>query len=211
MTLTQQIDHALRDNPHGWCSVEKAHHLAACVLCMGGGTVVEVGIFAGRSFFPMALVIKHLGNGKIIGIDPWDGEVAAEGEGGAHADWWKNIDHDHVENSFREGLMELELEEISIIHKAKSGDVESPAEISVLHIDGSHMEQAVADVNRFAPHVVIGGFCILDDLTWSGGKVEESAKLLLEYGFVERRRVLGQEDGTNYKNDYAVFQRTHHC
>jgi hypothetical protein len=211
MTLAQQIDDALKNNPDGWCASEKAHNLAACVVAVGGGTVVELGIYAGRSLFPMALAVKHLGAGHVIGVDAFDCDVAADGENDANAEWWERVPFEKIEEKFREALAELDLQSVVTVLKEKSENVIPPHEISVLHVDGQHMDQAVADVRRFAPQVMIGGFCILDDLTWEGGRVERAAQELLAHGFVERRRVLGEEEGSRYKNDYAVFQRTHHC
>src|ERR1700683_5195449 len=107
MTLHDKISESLSINPHGWCSVEKAHILAGCVTSMGGGTVVEIGVYTGRSFLPMALAVKHCGKGIAIGIDAWNPEVAAEGEDKANAQWWKEtVPHDWVENTFREKMNE---------------------------------------------------------------------------------------------------------
>lgn len=207
MTIHQRIDEALAQIKHGWCSHQKADDLASCVMAMGGGNILEIGLFAGRSFFPMAMAVRHCGIGKAIGIDPFDAEISAESEEGANKEWWKGIDHHYVENAFREKLWELQLQEWTVIHKSKSDDVEPPENISVLHVDGGHRDEALRDTVRFAGNVVMGGFCILDDVTWEGGAVSKSANWLTVVGFVERRRVVGIEKHTGMKDDYAIYQR----
>jgi len=208
MNLPDQIQEALRNNPHGWCSEEKAHVLASCVTAMGGGTVCEIGLYTGRSFLPMALAIKHAGRGNAIGIDAWDGKVAAEGEDEANANWWeKAVPHPTIEQMFRENMAELGVSDICQIIKDDSANVKPPDRIDVLHIDGSHKEKALQDTMRFACNVVIGGFVILDDLSWKGGNVELSVQWLLNNGFVERSRYVGPEEHTKYQNDFACFQK----
>lgn len=72
--LFEKIESDLAIHKDGWCTLEKAYALAAAVIMLRPSLVVEVGIWAGRSFVPMALALKQIGKGQIIGIDPWKAE-----------------------------------------------------------------------------------------------------------------------------------------
>ena len=71
--LFAQIESELAhpDHQDGWCKLEKANALAAAIVSIQPNLIVEVGVWAGRSLIPMALSLKYLGKGKILGIDPW--------------------------------------------------------------------------------------------------------------------------------------------
>lgn len=211
MTLHQQIHEALSNNPQGWCSVRKAGILASLVTSMGGGNVVDLGVYAGRSLLPMALACKYIGKGTVIGIDPFTVDAAIEGEEEKHAEWWKQMPFERIEEMLRESIAENGLEDWTRIIKKRSDDVDPPSEITVFSCDGNHAAQCIKDVSRFAPRVVIGGFTVLDDVGWSSGKVSESVPLLEGFGFVERLRIHGQEQGTIYTDDFGVWQRTSFC
>lgn len=211
MTLHQRIHEALESNPNGWCSPSKAGDLASLVVAMGGGTVVEIGLWGGRSFIPMALAVAYCGKGRAVGIDSFEGAAAAEGEDEIHAEWWKRVPFERIEEIFLENLAESGAQEFCEIIKRRSDDVEPPHDITVLHVDGQHQERAISDVSRFAPNVVLGGYAVLDDVNWEGGNVQKSMQILLDLGFVERRRVLGKEPHTVFENDYAILQRITYC
>ena len=76
--LFAQIESELAVHKDGWCSIEKAYALASAIIALRPGVVVEIGIWAGRSLIPMALALKKVGAGKIIGIDPWRAEESAK-------------------------------------------------------------------------------------------------------------------------------------
>ena len=46
---------------NGWCSVNKAQHLAAMVCALQPVTAVEIGVFGGKSLIPMAMAMKRIG------------------------------------------------------------------------------------------------------------------------------------------------------
>ena len=69
-------------------------------------------------------------------------------------------------------------------HRRERSDVSIvPAGISLAHIDGNHGDQAINDVERFAPNVRVGGIVILDDFHWSSGSVKRGGARLEEMGF----------------------------
>lgn len=211
MTLHEQIQEALDHNPNGWCSNGKAAHLASLVLAMGGGNVLEIGVYAGRSFIPMAMAVKHCGRGMAYGIDPFTVAAAVENEQLQHKEWWERMPFERIEEILRENIMENELVDWVSIIKNKSSQVGPINDLSVFHCDGNHAQTAIGDVAKFAPHVVIGGFAVLDDVAWDSGCVSASIHILTDLGFVERSRVVGPEKRTNFTDDYAVFQRVGFC
>jgi predicted O-methyltransferase YrrM len=195
-----RIDELLPTLP-GWCEPEKARRLAATVLALQPTVTVEIGVFGGKSLIPLALAHQHLGHGKVIGIDPWENAAAVEGYDGANAEWWKTVNLGAIFSGFRATLSELQLESWVEIHQRRSDDVEPPAVIDLLHVDGQHTDQAARDVKRFAARVRPGGICFMDDVDWSnpehGTTVQSAVGELKKLGFVELYRV-----GTG-----AVFQR----
>lgn len=197
MNLFFQIESIMPDL-HGWCSPEKAQTLAAMVVAMRPMMVVEIGVWTGASFIPMALALKQTGSGIIMGIDPWQARASVEGQTNpSDARFWSNAAmHEHEFTRFMANLDKYGVQEVSRIARKRSNEVVPPS-MEILHIDGNHGPQAVTDVQRYAPMVKQGGLCIMDDLGWSGGYVGEAVKALLKMGYRELYKL-----GTG-----AVYQR----
>lgn len=191
---------------HGWCSESKAHTLAAAVLALRPETTVEIGIYGGRSFLPMALAHKEIGRGMIIGIDPWHPHESAKGQinESDHKFWSENLppgqhaSHDRVMNHFLQKLHELGVQNCVNIIRLPSDAVEPPTKIDLLHLDGNHSDQAVRDVERFAPKCRVGALMFVDDIHWSGGGVARAVEKLKATGWAF---LYALDTG-------AVFQRT---
>lgn len=183
--LFAQIESAV-NSCTGWCPIDKACTLASMVIALRPDVTVEIGVWGGRSLLPMALAHKHLGQGMVIGIDPWMASVSAELETGKDKDWWGSQNHEAVFQDFMRRVNELSVNNVVRIHRMKSDDFDPPNKIGLLHVDGCHMEQAVRDVMRYSPHVVRGGFCVMDDEGWHHGWVGKAVQKLLQFGFVKR-------------------------
>lgn len=188
----------------GWCGLIKARTLAALVLALRPSVSVEIGVFGGRGFAPMALAHREVG-GIVIGIDPWDSKASIEGQLPKDVEWWGQLDHSMIEHSFRSYLHQSGLENVAKIIKARSDDVEPPAEIGLLSIDGNHSEVSVRDARRFGSRVKEGGICVVDDLNWATGGPFKSLATLESLGFVELYRVFNKDKGG--MDDWAVYQR----
>lgn len=197
--ILDQIDQLFNSNLPGWCTAPKAYSLACLIMGTRPEVIVEIGVFGGRSFFPMALALKEIGKGLIIGVDPWSPAASVEGQ--LHPQdveyWGKQIDHEAVLKRFLEERARLGLNDCSRVMKLRSSEAPVPPFINVLHIDGNHGEQANADARRFAPVVPVGGYAILDDLGWTGGGTDRAASFIQEIGF---KRLYDLDSG-------AVFQR----
>lgn len=172
---------------YGWCDKSKTEALVSMVVAYRPSLVVEVGVFGGGSFIPMAMAAKWLGSGMVVGIDPWDKDIAVQAQTtNKDREWWAAIDLEAVYNNFSQRVHELGLDNVTKIFRNRSNNVEPPGTISILHIDGSHNDQAVTDVVRFAPRVEAGGICVTDDSAWVGGGPARAEQRLLQIGFVKR-------------------------
>lgn len=188
----------------GWCEEAKALDLAAMVLALHPKVVVELGVWGGRSFIPMALACKHVGTGVVIGIDPWSPEASAEGYDTVNADWWSKQPHEQVYRGFVDHLTRLDLLGCTAIRRVKSDDAEVPPVVDALHVDAQHCAHAIRDVKRFAPAVRIGGIVCMDDLEWTTNgiaHVKQAVAELLALGFVELHRTKTE------KGCWGFFQR----
>jgi hypothetical protein len=171
----------------GWCTAEKAEALAALVVGYQPKTVLEIGVYGGSSFFPMAIAMQYIDNeGLVIGCDPWDVNVAISNyPEQANKDWWANQDLEAIYKDFMRRRAEWGLEGWTAIERCQSRFLRPPPNLGLLHVDGAHNDEAVKDVVRFSYSVLKGGFVVLDDLKWSGGGVTRAESRLLQLGFVK--------------------------
>lgn len=194
---------------HGWCSVAKAQHLASMVVAIHAKTSLEIGVFAGRSLFGLAYGHKHIGHGVAIGIDPWTNAAATEGYSGENREWWGTLDLEKVYKKFMQNVNLTGCQNVIQVARMRSDDYSPIPELDILHCDGQHSEQAIRDVQRFGPHVRVGGLVVLDDLTWVNdgvASVPVAAEWLEKNGFRSLCRVFHQYPDGN-KDDYGVMQR----
>lgn len=164
----------------GWCSEYKASTLMDLVWLMRPQTVVEIGVFGGKSLVPMAYALKALGTGGIIyGIDPWSAMASAEGQDGANQDYWANLDHDGLLNDLKTKIATFNLTNQITLVRATSEDAAPIENIDILHIDGNHSNDAsYYDICKWGPLVRKGGMIIFDDITWS--TIDKALKFLDE-------------------------------
>lgn len=169
----------------GWCSLEKAMTLASIVVAIRPATTVEIGIYGGSSMIPILLAHKLTRSGGIVhGIEPWSKEEALKVQTTPQdVEWWAVQNYEKLREDFCATVRRLDLEPYLRLNINPSRLVNPPPGIGLLHIDGGHDNQAVTDVVRFAPQVVVGGICVMDDLQWHGGGVTRAALRLEQLGF----------------------------
>lgn len=195
----ERIDKALEEVRDGWCTPAKAHLLASAIIINRPALVVEIGVWAGRSLIPMAIACQEIGNGRVIGIDPWDNKASSDGMTGADLDWWASVDHEAIYQQFLSHVKRLDLESVVTVIRMKSSDAPLPDErIDLLSLDGNHAQQAIEDVKRFGPLVRVGGLVLADDLNWAGGSVGEAVNNLMSMGFEKLASI----------DQAALFKRT---
>ena len=155
------------DELTGWCSKFKAAILMDLILQKKAKTVVEIGVWGGKSLIPMAFAIKSLTNGKVYGIDPWSNAESALGMNGVNQEWWGKVDHEAIYQNLVQKINKFNLQNTVSLIRATSKNASPIAGIDVLHIDGNHSEEAsFLDVQKWVPLVSSGGLIIFDDTTW---------------------------------------------
>lgn len=156
-------------NAMGWCSEEKSAVLLDLVLAVKPKVVVEIGVFGGSSFLPMAAGIKYLKSGVIYAVDPWSNSECTKYldpiEDKEHVDWWRSVRLLDIYASFLDRLLLYDYETCSVILKKSSEQaVLDIGMIDILHIDGHRSEEVTSlDVRLYLPKVVSGGYICLGD------------------------------------------------
>jgi len=174
---------------HGWATIEKAFTLASAVLAFRPEVIVEIGVWGGRSLFPIGLAAKEIGRGKVIGVDPWAAVASIQGQSNSNLKWWGDQPHEQVYFDFMEKRGQLGLNDVITVERMTSDYYDPPERIGILHLDGNHGPQAIKDAEKFGPLVIVGGMCFLDDLHWEGGNVLKALDYLRTIGFIELFRL----------------------
>ena len=169
---------------YGWCTQEKARSFIDLVLQVKPEICVEIGVFGGQSLFPVASALKFLGQGLVIGIDPWNTHECIRYfdpiRDQAHINWWSKVNMEQIYYSYLGMLSHYELDEYCITLRSTSADA-APAigTIDILYIDGNHSEaMSTQDVKLYLPKVRSGGYIWLNDSLWND--IQPSIDLLFE-------------------------------
>ncbi len=160
---------ALMNQLDGWCSFEKAAVLIDLILLKKPDTIVEIGVYGGKSLVPMAYALEVNGRGQIFGIDPWASEESIKGIKNTSSEyfWGQWVDHTAVMQNLISRINTFNLQDRISLIRSSSEKADLIPNIDILHIDGNHSEEAsYLDVTKWAPMVKKGGFIILDDVTW---------------------------------------------
>ena len=88
----------------GWCSTDKAKAMASLIVKYKPETIVEIGVFGGRSLIPMAMACRHNGTGRVYGIDPYDRDAAADSLPPKDAEWWSGVEMERVRKSAEDAV-----------------------------------------------------------------------------------------------------------
>lgn len=164
----------------GWCYREKSLFIARLVLEERPLVCVEVGVYGGRSLIPCAAALRHLGQGRIWGVEGWSGTLAVRDPGTKdNDDWWAGLDFAPIKRGFLRFLAEHDLvREVGILEAPSTEVATLFPSIDYLHIDGSHARLAAAeDVLRYGRRVRPGGIILFDDAQW---KTTTAARELLD-------------------------------
>lgn len=163
---------------HGWCSPEKGHFLIDVVLKTRPQTVVEIGVWGGKSLIPMASALKENGEGIVFGIDPWDSKESVQWiTEDANRHFWECANHEWVFQHLNQKIDEFALRDRIVLIKSTSEAAEPISGIDLLHIDGNHSQHtSYLDVVKWVPLVRPGGWILFDDMTWYENGVYTTAK-----------------------------------
>jgi hypothetical protein len=169
---------------YGWCTQEKALGFIDLVLAIKPEVCVEIGVFGGRSLLPVASALKFLGNGLVIGIDPWSkDEITSHFDpvkDQAHLIWWSKVNLEQVYHSYLNMISQHQLEDYVITLRTSSEHaVSALGPIDILYIDGNHSESVSnRDVQLYLPKVRAGGYIWLNDSLWRD--IQSSVDLLFD-------------------------------
>lgn len=157
------------------------------------GDVIEIGVLWGRSLWMLTTLADYFQIGKVLGIDPWLTSTYVQNS--------KLVDKSKSSQTRREqryalcqsalwpaldGKVNLlrETSEQAYQHYCQSSKVQHPIlgtvnycqKIAVLHIDGNHAYEFVKqDLELWTPHLLPGGWLILDDYVWRFGNGPQRA------------------------------------
>lgn len=156
--------------PEGWCEVPKALAMAELILTTKPKTVVEIGVFGGRSLVPQAMALRENGKGKIYGIDPWSWVANVDAETDQERmKWWATVPLEEIHRKCMGEIAAYALEDyVTIIRDCSHKCKELFGEIDILHIDGNHSETtSTRDVENYVPKVNANGWVWMDDTDWA--------------------------------------------
>lgn len=165
----------------GWCSEEKAIAMAEMIVQYQPLTVVEIGVFGGRSMIAMAMACAYVNRGRVYGIDPWTRDDALDSvQEKANVEWWGKLDYEGVYRGCVKAVVDHELTHAcSVFRTTSERAVCLLDEVDLLHIDGNHSEVAsTRDVRLWLPKVKPGGHIWFDDIDWVEEGVNSTAKAL---------------------------------
>lgn len=175
----------------GWCWEDKAIKLAEVVWTLKPKLTVEVGVFGGKSFIPMAAVVAHLdqneGKHRAEGIDAWSAVAAVSGnEGTPHEEFWGNQAMlDSIFNKASARVNALASRSVRLIKETSEEAVAryKDGSIDLLSIDGNHEEShALHDAKKWWAKLSTGGVMAFDDTAWESQ--QKAVNWLKEHGEV---------------------------
>jgi predicted O-methyltransferase YrrM len=160
----------------GWCSPEKATNMMNLIHDHHAKLCVEVGVFAGCSFYPIVAALAFQQEGVVFAIDPWTSQVCVEGYQPTHHHYirWSQIDLTKIFYGFLDKMHDQGMDPYYAIMRMSSAQAHaffSDNSIDFLHIDGDHREaSAISDVENWLPKVKSGGIICFDDAWWESTK-----------------------------------------
>lgn len=170
INIDEELDRIQELN--GFCTPQKAKHLYDLMISERPKLTVEVGVYGGRSLFPLALGAYRNGFGRVVGIDMWTSEAATEGEPDVYTETWKthNFEDKFIQVcEFARREPYSSIVEIRRNHLVVAADDFDDESIGIFHEDGNHSKTvSQASVKAWVPKVKSGGIFIFDDPGWNG-------------------------------------------
>lgn len=179
----------------GGSGLPKCFLMAYLVRLFNLKNYVEIGVYRGKSLFPVAVAIKE-NKGMAYGIDPYLADEAKEFDLENELkevvnSFIDSLDFEQIYNDVILGREELGLSKyVEIVRKtserASNYFVSKNISIDMLHIDGNHdTRQVELDVINYLPLVKDGGIIVFDDINWDSvktvyNKVKEDYIILFE-------------------------------
>jgi predicted O-methyltransferase YrrM len=188
------FDEALRaiDGVEGWLSEDQARRLwDAAVSVRGGGQIVEIGSFRGRSTIVLS---RAAADGvRIVAIDPHGGGDRGPQE--ITPDQTRGDEDNRVFRANLEGAgADGRVQHVRLMSDEAHADVDGP--IDMLYVDGAHRyKPARDDIAAWGARVPVGGALLVHDSYNAIGVMLAQLRLLFfsrEWRYVGRSRSLAQ-------------------
>ena len=162
-TVFAKVCASIEENPHGWCSQNRAIEIACAVVALKPQFVVVCGVWGGREVIAAAIACRAVNElAQIWAIDPWDPARSIEGLEGTSRDWWQNANHDEVRLSFLDKLNNFGCTENVLVFRQTSDQVAPPMRTGMLMVHGLGLAKTLRDLNKFVPSVEVGGLIFVD-------------------------------------------------
>lgn len=190
MTTEEQIQEWCNTLP-GWCTYEKAKRLydlvAQTALDFKNDSLitVELGVFGGRSLFPMALAHFQANDGLAFGFDTWDNVAPISDENSpVNNEWWAKVAISDVRAQCYASLEQFGLVDYCGLFTMKTvagAEKFLDKSVTLIHQDSSHNFTTISEeLKAWAPKLAVGGFWVTDDNDWP--ETQKGYALLPEYG-----------------------------
>jgi len=171
-------------NIAGWCSDDKAFLIMDIIKNHQPQLCVEIGVFAGKSLYPIAKAIQYNRSGKVLAIDAWNSKIATQGFARTDPNyaWWNQLNYNQFYYNTLSLINQSNLAQYcTLIKKSSQEALELFADESIdfIHFDGNHnAEFAFWDVYNYFPKVKDSGYILLNDPNWAS--MTRSLTFLLE-------------------------------
>ncbi len=199
----------IRSDTGGGSSLEKVFLLSYLVQNQNLKSFIEIGVYKGKSFFPIAHSI-YKNNGKSYGVDPYKLSYAKEKD--------LNSDLLQIVNDFLSNLDFNKLYKDVLIYK-NSSDFKNSIKIlrkssetaisffkkkkittDLIHIDGNHDTKNVKkDFDLYSKIINKDGYIVFDDIDWKSVKpvYEIAKKKYIEVFSCKTFGILVNKDNSN--------------
>lgn len=139
----------------GWCRCEKAEALVRLVRWSAIASVVEIGVWGGRSFEALARGLAGREHVSLVGIDPYDPSFCGP-------------DAETVLAALAARLR-TEWPGAMLLRCASTAIVQLGRPVDLVHVDGNHTHPApLDDVQAWYPRVRRYGYVVMDDAHYPG-------------------------------------------
>lgn len=211
LQMAALLQHSLR--MEGQSSDEKILAMMEIFRSCPPGDIVEIGSFWGRSAYLLTQLSTYFGIGQLLCLDPWENAQAHQEGVPKHLnDEAADIDFTSAFQGFILNLMPFANGRVNylrgdahVLHTQYKpgfsvtseafGTTRYEGRIACLHIDGNHDHAHVTnDIADWMPHMLPGGWAIIDDYQWTfGDGPRVAADLWVEknIGKVDRAFVTG--------------------
>jgi predicted O-methyltransferase YrrM len=170
----EEVTRSIAVDDGGGASVLKIFLLAELIVAEQLTRIVEIGVYRGRLFIPLARLMSRLERGEVVGIDPYSADAAVQRDvqraGIDLIEWPTTIDWDGLHREVTQAIERWDLAGHARLIRQRSEDAAdgfADTPIDMLHVDGNHDRDAVvSDLERFLPHLKDGGLLVMDDIAW---------------------------------------------